>query len=143
MSLFLCHDIILCNVHNLNSLVSQLVYFFLSRWKHCILLCWDSCDFLPAILYLNYEYMCFTVSMVQLISKLTLMCTEHACVIQFLSSDTCLKHVWHATGCTRAIFCGPQASDIHVLHMSHSSRVLHASHCTVNSLIYVPCTHWL
>ena len=59
--------------------------------------------------------------MVQLISKLTLACAEHACVLQFLSCRMHLKRVRHATGRTRAIFRALHASDICVLHASQTS----------------------
>ena len=67
------------------------------------------------------------VATVQLISKLTLACAEHACVLQFLSCRTRLKRVRHATGCTRAIFRTLHASDICVLHASQTLCVARES----------------
>ena len=55
---------------------------------------------------------CYDWDTVQLISKLTLACTEHVCVLQFLSSHTRVKCVWHATGCTRVIFCALHTCNI-------------------------------
>ena len=89
---------------------------------------------LPFVCPMGIAVLC--ACMVQLISKLTLTCAEHACVLQFLPCRTCLKCVRHAMGHTCAIFHALHASDICVLHVSHSSRVLHASHCRVDSLIY-------
>ena len=79
---------------------------------------------------------------VQLISKLTLACTEQACVLQFLSSHTCVKHVWHETGRACAIFCALHASDICVLR--DSSETAHESDfmCCTRVTLLVCCT-WL
>ena len=68
---------------------------------------------------------------VQLISKLTPVCAEHACVLQFLLSDTRVRRVRHATGRTCATF--------RALHM-RDIRVLHASGETARESDFVCCT---
>ena len=59
--------------------------------------------------------------MVQLISKLTLACAEHACILQFLSCRMRLKRARHEMGRTCAILRALHANDICVLHVSQTS----------------------
>ena len=80
------------------------------------------------------------ITTVQLISKLTLACTEHACVLQFLSSDMHVKRMWHATGCTRAIFHALHASAIHVLHASGETACESDFVCCTWVTLLVCCT---
>ena len=47
----------------------------------------------------------------KLMSKLTLTCGEHVCVLKFLLSDTVTTRMWHEMGCMWVNFC--------VLHVSY------------------------
>ena len=77
---------------------------------------------------------------VQFISKLTPTCTEHACVLQFLSSDMRMKHMWHATGRMRAIFHVLHVSDIRVLHTSGETARKSDFVCCMRVTFLVCCT---
>ena len=68
--------------------------------------------------------------MVQLRSSLTLACSEHACVLQFLLSDSVKARVRHEMDCTRVYFCILHSS-YRIFHTLQASNTLCAAHKSV------------